>query len=48
MDFDSTCITSHVAKLEEIIGKTRVLYPELGEITGKIRVLPDGMYYRSQ
>ncbi len=31
---------SHVAKLGEITGKTRVLHSKLGEITGKTRVLP--------
>ncbi len=29
-----------MAKLEEITGKTRVFYSELGKITGKTRVLP--------
>ena len=28
---------THVAKLREITGKTRVLYPELAEITGETR-----------
>ncbi len=32
--------TTHVAKLGEITGKTRVLYSEFGQITGKSRVLP--------
>ncbi len=35
--------TSHVAKLGEITGKTRVLYSESREITGKTRVLPFGL-----
>ncbi len=33
-------LDTHVAKLGEITGKTRVLYSELMEITGKTRVLP--------
>ncbi len=33
---------THVAKLGEITGKTRVLYSELWEITGKTRVMPCG------
>ncbi len=32
---------THVAKVGEVTGKTRVLYSELGE-TGKTRVLPGG------
>ncbi len=35
--------SSHVAKLGEITGKTRVLYSKFGEITGKTRVLPCGL-----
>ncbi len=36
-------VTSHMAKLGEITGKTRVLYSKLGEITGKSRVLQGGI-----
>ncbi len=35
-------MVTHVAKLGEITGKTRVLYSKLGEITGETRVLPSG------
>ncbi len=35
-------MATHLTKLGEITGKTRVLYSELGEIIGKTRVLPDG------
>ncbi len=33
------CVCTHVAKLPEITGKIRVLYSEVGEITGKSPVL---------
>ncbi len=41
-------LSSHVAKLMEIAGKTQVLYSEFGEITGKTRVLPNGLAYVSR
>ncbi len=40
---DQRSLITHVAKLGEITGKTRVLYSEFGEITGKTRVLPGGI-----
>ena len=44
INVDSLCsMPSHLAKLGEITGKTRVLYSKVGEITGKTRVLPGGI-----